>query len=405
MPEDQRGERLQEWGEALSAMLPRMPEGERGRVFDALENLHGDRLQEWGGALSAILPLMPQDQHGVVLDALENLHGDRLHEWVAVLYSILPLLPDDQRGRVLDPLENLHGERLREWAEAVSAMLPFLPDDQRGVVLDAVENLHGERLHKWIAVLSSILPRMSEDHRSTALEAVMDLGIHNMLQPGAMGKGAQRKRDQWNRVAGGRAGQLNYTLIGIAGALGAVAGLIFGLQVPPVGQAPMPLLMAVLGAPVGGYIGYLFGGAGAYHEGMMQVMVNERRSVTRPEMVTGQSRAWVPKVLLLWRAHEWRYQDGKPYLWLQLPVGRRIMQELSGTLDYLLQPNDQYRAKDAALYQQRNLNRAVSEAALDFADIDAGVLGDDNRLKELAPYLISAGFVFGGILLVLLTSG
>ena len=371
MPEDLHGERLQEWGEALSAILPRMPEDQRDRVLVALEDLHGERLQEWGGALSAILPQMPEDQHGRVLDAVEHLHGDRLQEWV----------------------------------EAVSVMLPLLPDGQRGRVLDAVENLHGGLLRRRVAVLSAILPRMSEDHRSTALEAVTDLDRYNMLQPGAMGKGAQRKRDQWNRVAGGRAGQLNYTLIGIAGSLGAVVGLIFGLQAPPVAQVPMPLLMAVLGAPVGGYIGHLFGGAGAYHEGMMQVMVNERRSVIRPEMVTGHSRAWVSKVLLLWRAHEWRYQDGKPYLWLQLPVGRRIMQELSGTLDYLLLANDQHRARDAALYQQRNLNLSISENAHDFADIDAGVLDDDNRLKELAPYLISACFVFGGILLVLLTSG
>ena len=89
----------------------------------------------------------------------------------------------------------------------------------------------------------------------------------------------------------------------------------------------------------------------------MLVVANERRSPIRRQLVTGQSRAWIPKALLFWRSHEWRYNNGRPYLWLMLPATKRIEETLKTTLDYLQLPNDPYRAKDAAVYAQRSWNR------------------------------------------------
>ena len=248
---------------------------------------------------------------------------------------------------------------------------------------------------------------MSGDHRSTILEAFTDIDNYNLLQPTqAVGAGVQARRRQWNHIAGGQAGKANLWWIGLGLAAGAVAGLIAGLQVPspPLTiEIPMSPALALALAPVGGYIGHLLSGSGAYHQGMMQVIVNERRSLIRPEMVTGQVEAWIPKALLFWRSHEWRYRDGRPYLWLQLTAGKRIP-ELKTTLDYLFLGNDLYRAKDAAVYAQRSWNRMISDSALDFADVDEGDTEGDNRLKELLPYFLAGGIVLGGILLVIMTA-
>ena len=135
---------------------------------------------------------------------------------------------------------------------------------------------------------------------------------------------------------------------------------------------------------------------------MMLVVVNERRSIIRREMVTGQVEVWIPKALLFWRSHDWRYLNGKPYLWLQLPYGTRIQNTLKSTLDYLRLPNDPHRAKDAAVYARRSWNRMISDSALDFADIDKGET-DDSRVKELLPWISAGSFLSAGVLLVLLT--
>ena len=165
----------------------------------------------------------------------------------------------------------------------------------------------------------------------------------------------------------------------------------------------MSLVLVILLAPIGGTVGHYYKAmGGGFHDGMMLVIVNERRSVIRTQMVTGQVEAWIPKALLFWRANDWRYRSGKPYLWLMLPYGDRIQDKLKGTLDYLRLPNDPHRAKDAAVYAQRSWNRMISDSALDFMDIDKGET-DDNRLKEYLPWLSAVGIVGTGILLVLLT--
>ena len=218
------------------------------------------------------------------------------------------------------------------------------------------------------------------------------------------GKGAEARRRQWNAVAGGRAGRPNLAFVAGGVVAGAIAGAIFGQLDLPLPEAfPTSLALAALLAPAGGYGGHMFSSSNAFQQGMMLVHVNERRSVIRPEMVTGQAEAWVPKALLAWRAHEWRYQDGRPYMWLQLAPGDRIEEQLHGTADYLFLANDLHRAKDAAVYAQRSWNRKISDSALDYADVDEGEEGKDNLLQELAPYLIAGVISLLGFLMVIMT--
>ena len=260
----------------------------------------------------------------------------------------------------------------------------------------------------WRETLAEVMPVVPEDNRQTFLEAVVDLANYNLLQPPPPGKpvpgGGAARRRQWHQIAGGQAGKLDVAWIGIGVVGGAIAGLILGLQAPPVTEGvSMSLVLGILLAPIGGTVGHVMKSkGGGFHDGMMQVIVNERRSVIRTEMVTGQVEAWIPKALLFWRSNDWRYRSGKPYLWLMLPYGERIQNSLKSTLDYLRLPNDPHRAKDAAVYAQRSWNRMLSDNALDFADIDKAETGD-NRLKEYLPWLSAVGIVGTGILLVLLT--
>ena len=260
----------------------------------------------------------------------------------------------------------------------------------------------------WRETLAEVMPVVPDDHRQTFLEAIADLGNYNLLQPPPPGKpvpgGGAARRRQWHRIAGGQAGKLDVTWIGAGVVGGAIAGLILGLQVPPIAEGvSMSLVLGILLAPLGGIFGHLLKAtSGGFHDGMMLVVVNERRSIIRPEMVTGEVEAWIPKALLFWRSHDWRYRSGKPYLWLQLPYGERIQNSLKSTLDYLRLRNDPHRAKDAAVYAQRSCNRMISDSALDFADIDKAETGD-NRLKEYLPWLSAIGIVLVGFLLVLFT--
>ena len=242
------------------------------------------------------------------------------------------------------------------------------------------------------------------------LEAIVDLDRFNLLQPNpnqAMGPGSQARSRQWDRIAGGQAAKMSFGFIAIGLSVGAVVGAAIGLQVPPVAETipQAPLALALVLAPLGGYAGHVLGGLNAYQQGQMLVVANERRSPIRPEMVTGQVEAWVPKALLAWRSHEWRYSDGKPYLWVQLQARQRIQEVLTGTLDYLLLQNDLHRAKDAAIYAQRSWNRMISDNALDFADVNKGDDEGESKLVELAPYLVAGVVAAGGLLLAIMTSG
>ena len=254
------------------------------------------------------------------------------------------------------------------------------------------------------------MPQVRPEHHSVFLEAVADLRRFNLLQPNqAMSnrEGVQARRRQWQEVAGGREGKPNYALIGGGAAVGLVVGAILGLAIPTEmgGIAPPAVLTGIAGIPLGGYLAHMLASQDAYKQGMMHVIVNERRSIIRPQMVTGQAEAWLPKVLLEGRAHEWRYKDGRPYMWLQLPLGREIYNTLKSSLDYLLLPNDLYRSSDAAVYAQRSWNRMISDSALDFADVDAGGEDGRNLIKELLPFIVAGGIVLAGMLLFLLSAG
>ena len=256
--------------------------------------------------------------------------------------------------------------------------------------------------------MAKAMPLIAAERRSTFLEALADLERFNLLQPpqpGQMQAGVAARNRQWAKMRGG-VGETGANLMFLAAGAGggALFGVFVAVAIPPVFLISPFVIGGLIGAAIGGFLGYALKGMNKYEQGMLRAIVNERLSPIRPEMVTGQVEAWIPKALLSWRSHEWRYIGGKPYLWFHLPVGTRIQGTLKGTLDYLMLPNDLYRARDAAVYAQRNWNRRISNAALDYADVDADEEGGDNKLLTLAPWILAGLILLVATLIVVMKS-
>ena len=260
------------------------------------------------------------------------------------------------------------------------------------------------------AIQATILNRMPQGQHPAIIETLDDLGTHNALHRStARPDGLARRRAQWDRVRGGRSVGTSWVWLAPLALFGAVAGWV-GVAAakgdfPTVAPYPVEVVGAVVSAVFFALIGRTFTRSAGFEYGMMQVIANERESVIQPEKVTGQARAWVPKALLAWRMADWDRQDGKPYLWLHLPLGQRIEDTLRTTLDYVALPVDEFFAHDAAVYTQRTVNRSVSDSALDHASADEGGEKDKGGFPEWVPYAGAGLLVILGVLVVILRTG
>ena len=242
------------------------------------------------------------------------------------------------------------------------------------------------------------------DKRRLWLESWANLWRYNLLQPeqARSGKGASVRRKGWHSLAGGKSGSANPLYVGGGAVLGFLAGLILGMALPDTGGPPMPLIAALLLAPLGGYGGIVMARGSSFHDGMMLVVANERRSRIRKEMGTAHARVWIPKDLLAFRQHEWRYVSGRPYMWLMLPYGVRYQDALNGTLSYLTLENDFYRAQDAAVYAQRVWNRMIAQNGDDYAVLDEPVQ-ESKPILEYAPWIGAGVIVIAGFLMFVMS--
>lgn len=258
---------------------------------------------------------------------------------------------------------------------------------------------------KMCEVVDEVLPKTAQHQRANVLRSLRDLARYDMLQPpkgDQMGdrKGVAARRQQWRAMQGSSAGRLNIMLIGGLATGGFVVGAVLGLNLGDIGV----YIGAAVGGVVGGVVGYFMQAASGYYDGMMLLIVNERMSRIRPEMITAQARGYVPKSVVAWRAYDWRYQKGRPYLYLRLPLMARMHDRVQGTLDCLLLEVDSYKAQDAAVYVQRSANRRISDSALDHADTDDEGAEGESFLKEYGPYLLPVAIVLAGVLIVVLSS-
>ena len=270
--------------------------------------------------------------------------------------------------------------------------------------------------------MGEVLPHLAERHRSVFIEAMADLDSYNLLQPPPqVGRGAgqrprskmsrnamegiKRRTSQWQRMSGYNLGQAKALQAAALAVAGAVAGWVFGMsdEAQKIYEGPLisMTLSLALGA-VAGYAARFFTSSGSYYTGMLQVIVNERWSVIQPERVTAQAEIYIPKALLSWRAQDWQYNHGHPFLWLMLPQRVSVEMRLKHTLDYLMLPVDGYRAKNAAVYSRRNMNRILSATAEKYAEVEAPEEDEGQALTDRLPFFLAGGIVLAAVIMFVL---
>ena len=260
--------------------------------------------------------------------------------------------------------------------------------------------------------MKQIMPLVPAKHRSTVAESFADLLNYNLLQPpnaGAAAVGAKERLRQWQSLSG-RVTPPNIVPLAGGACAGVGAGVLLALAlvkggVPATLGPPFAILLAIVCAPLGSILAMRFWGAASFYGGMMLVVLNERRSRIYPAKVTAQVEAYVPKSLLAWRSHDWRYHRGQPYLWTHYEVGKRLPNRPLTTADYLLNENDGYRARDVAVYARRNTNRMISRNAEDFLDADAQNTEEESRWAEIMPWLTPPLLLGVGLVMFVMSAG
>ena len=137
------------------------------------------------------------------------------------------------------------------WPKTLATIREFLPVEHQQPFVDALAGLGEHGLDDaWHETLEEVLPQLPNDHRQTFLDAIADLGNYNLLQPSGPGNpvpgGASARRRQWHRIAGGQAGKLDLTWIGMGALVGGSLGVVLGIQPPPIVEG-VPMISLVLG--------------------------------------------------------------------------------------------------------------------------------------------------------------
>ena len=265
-----------------------------------------------------------------------------------------------------------------EMGQVYRMVKDHIPADRVGLIL---ESFH-------IARTSSCLQPPSARYRVDA-RAVARIG-----QLWEEMSGAKRQ--------GGGQNLWKYLLGGVAGLLG---GLVMGYAIRAGGAAEFPpMLLALLGAVIGAGAGHFLQGAKGFEFGMMKLIINERRSPVRKEMVTDQCELWVPKALLWHRQGEWRRdRNGSTYMWVNLPYREKLTSRIRNMVDGLALALDLHVMLDSAGKGQRVWNRRLAKNAQDFGHLDDGE-EPPRRMEEMMPHLLGGGLALGGIIIVIVVA-
>lgn len=253
-------------------------------------------------------------------------------------------------------------------------------------------------------ILKIVMTQTPPQFHDLVLKSFQNLTRYNLTQPSAHSAGAKVRQKEWSEMSGERnASGIWRFVFGLV--LGAIGGYLvaIGLQQYPWAGDWVYIAAPVLCAITGAALIYLMPAGG--NVGMVRIVVNERRSRARPQVVTAQKEIWVPKTLLAWRSHEWRYHLGEPYMWLMLPVRQRAQTALRNTLDFLLLSNDLYRARNSAVYAHRSWLKQVQDNALTLVDVEAGETDQTRTMDELLPWIAGTSLIIASGVMWMFSSG
>ena len=254
------------------------------------------------------------------------------------------------------------------------------------------------------------MARMMADHIPAdrlpkVLESFHIARTSRCLQPPGDTKAVARLAQLWEEISGTKAqGGINVVKYLLGGGAGLLGGLVMGYAVKTVMPETPPMVLALLGAVIGAAAAHFMRGNKTFEDCMLKLIVNERRSVVRKEMVTDQLEFWVPKALLWHRQREWRRdRKGGTYMWVQLPYRERITDRIRNMVDGLTLALDLHVMLDSAGKGQRVWNRRLKKNAQEFGHLDDG---EDPRkpLEEMMPHLIGAAQIIGGFIIVVVVA-
>ena len=250
-----------------------------------------------------------------------------------------------------------------------------------------------------------VAPHLPADRVPMVIESFVIARTSRCLQPPGDPKAVTRLAQLWEQMSGTKTQGVNPLKYILGGGAGLLGGLIMGYALQTAYEAmPPTMVLTVIGAVLGAVVAHYLRGTKTFEDCMLKLVINERRSVVRKEMVTDECEFWVPKALMWHRQREWRRdRKGTTYMWLHLPFRQRITEQVRNMVDGLGLQMDLYTALDSAIKGQRVWNRMLARNAEDFAHLDDG---EEPRkpLEEIMPHLIGAGLIIGGLIILMVVA-
>ena len=250
-------------------------------------------------------------------------------------------------------------------------------------------------------VWREIKDHIPADKAEKVIESFVIARESRCLQPPGGARSIARIGQLWEEISGAKQQRdMGITKYALGAGAGLLGGLVLGFALSTSYEAVPPMAMAVAGAAAGAAAAHFMRGSKRFLDCMLQIYINERRSVVRKEMVTDQCEFWVPKAIMWHRQKEWRRnRKGATYMWLHLPFRARITRAVRNMVDSLGLKEDLFVMLDSAAKGQRVWNRMLAQNAEDFSHLDDGE--EPNKpFEEIMPHLIGAAGVVGGIIVL-----
>ena len=144
-----------------------------------------------------------------------------------------------------------------------------------------------------------VAPHLPADRVPMVIESFVIARTSRCLQPPGDPKAVTRLAQLWEQMSGTKTQGVNPLKYILGGGAGLLGGLIMGYALQTAYEAmPPTMVLTVIGAVLGAVVAHYLRGTKTFEDCMLKLVINERRSVVRKEMVTDECEFWVPKALM-----------------------------------------------------------------------------------------------------------